>query len=541
MTKRILAMLLASLIFITSFPVQACAAESPYTVSLSADTDGKVLGVGDTVTVNVMVAGNDESVTGYNAYDLKLSYDTDYLILASSESADNGAEVTDTDGRIRVKGYGADKDFSTAAIALHFEVKAPGTANIGLTHAKIDLSDNAGLQNAPEATLAEKTVKISIDGFEVSAEGEGIGLDTNVATSSEDFVFWLNDYANYDYTVTVTIDGVDMTSKVTFNEETGEYTIPKNLIDGKIVITATRSPKTYTVTITGKDVTGEKTAEYNTDYTFKLEREEGYLYTVEITIGGEEYTGYNVEDDVYTIPGTDITGEIKIKVTKEEDDSNKVTVTFAGTGAKDGSGQKKTERGVEYPFKVKKKKGYTYSVTVYVDGKRTSYDYDYELDTYYILSENVTGNIVIVIGKIATVEVSEYITMDKQSMYLIVYNGIVSEGYVPKYDGQSMYWSDKYNAYAWLLASADSDKKVKKAAEEKITLAEGTAAASIDYSGNVNMSLQTDTADAQLVLEMYEGRHPLEFIEMQKLLNADIYSDKKLNVQDVMAIVKSIS
>ena len=541
MTKRILAMLLASLIFITSFPVQACAAESPYTVSLSADTDGKVLGVGDTVTVNVMVAGNDESVTGYNAYDLKLSYDTDYLILASSESADNGAEVTDTDGRIRVKGYGADKDFSTAAIALHFEVKAPGTANIGLTHAKIDLSDNAGLQNAPEATLAEKTVKISIDGFEVSAEGEGIGLDTNVATSSEDFVFWLNDYANYDYTVTVTIDGVDMTSKVTFDEETGEYTIPKDLIDGKIVITATRSPKTYTVTITGKDVTGEKTAEYNTDYTFKLEREEGYLYTVEITIGGEEYTGYNVEDDVYTIPGTDITGVIKIKVTKEEDDSNKVTVTFAGTGAKDGSGQKKTERGVEYPFKVKKKKGYTYSVTVYVDGKRTPYDYDYELDTYYILSENVTGNIVIVIGKIATVEVSEYITMDKQSMYLIVYNGIVSEGYVPKYDGQSMYWSDKYNAYAWLIASADSEKKVKKAAEEKITLAEGTAAGSIDYSGNVNMSLQTDTADAQLVQEMYEGRHPLEFMEMQKLLNADVYSDKKLNVRDVMAIVKSIS
>ena len=541
MTKRILAMLLASLIFITSFPLHACATESSYTVSLAVDTQDKVLGVGDTVAVKVMVAGNDESVTGYNAYDLKLSYDTEYLTLASSESADSGAEVTDTDGRIRVKGYGADKDFSTAAITLYFEVNAPGNASISLAHAKIDLSDNAGLQNAPEAALAEKTVKISIDGFEVAVEGEGVGLDTNVATSSEDFVFWLNDYANYDYTVTVTIDGVDMTSQVTFDEETGKYTIPKNLIDGKIAITATRSPKTYTVTITGQDVTGEKTAEYNTDYTFKLEREEGYLYTVEITIGGEEYTEYNVVGDVYTIPGTDITGEIKIKVTKEEDDSNKVTVTFAGTGAKDGSGQKKTERGVEYPFKVKKKKGYTYSVTVYVDGKRTPYDYDYELDTYYILSENVTGNIVIVIGKIPTLDVTEYITMDKQSMYLIVYNGIVSEGYVPKYDGQSMYWSDKYNAYAWLVASGDSDKKVKKAAEEKITLAEGTLAGSIDYSGNVNMSLQTDTADAQLVLEMYEGRHPLEFMEMQKLLNADVYSDKKLNVRDVMAIVKSIS
>lgn len=541
MTKRILAMLLASLIFITAFPKQARAAISPYTISLIADTQDKVLGVGDTVTVKVMVAGSDDSVTGYNVYDLKLSYDTEYLVLKSFVAADSSAEVTDTDGRIRVKGYGADKNFSTAAITMHFEVKAPGTANIGLTHAKIDISDNAGLQNAPEAALAEKTVKISIDGFEVVAEGEGVGLDTNVATGSADFVFWLNDYQNYDYTVTVKIDGVDMTSKVMYDNKTGKYTIPKTLIDGKVLIKAERTPKSYDIQYPQKDIECEGQPTYNTDYTFKLKREEGYLYTVEITVGGKEYTGYSVEDDTYTIPGTDISGDIVIKVKKEEDDSNKVAVTFAGTGAKDGSGQKKTERGVEYPFKIKKKKGYTYSVTVYVDGKRTPYDYNYELDTYYILSENVTGNIVIVIGKIATVEVSEYITMDKQSMCLIIYNGIVGEGQVPKYDGQSMYWSDKYNAYAWLVASVDSEKKVKKAAEEKITLAEGTAAGSIDYSGNVNMSIQTDTTDAQLVREMYEGRHPLEFTEMQKLLNADVYSDKKLNVRDVRAIVKTIS
>ena len=541
MTKRILAMLLASLIFITSFPLHACATESPYTVSLAADTLDKVLGVGDTVAVKVMVAGNDESVTGYNAYDLKLSYDTEHLTLASSESADSGVELTDTDGRIRIKGYGANKAFATAAVVLLFEVKTPGTANISLTHAKIDLSDNAGLRNAPEAVLAEKMVKISIDGFVVEVEGEGIGLDTNVATSSEDFIFRLNDYNNYDYTVTVTIDGVNMTSKVTFDGKTGTYTIPKSLIDGKIVIKAERTPKSHDIQYPKKDIECDGHPVYNTDYIFKLKREEGYLYTVEVAIGGKEYTGYSVNGDTYTIPGTDITGDIVIKVKKEEDDSTKVTVTFAGTGAKDGSGQKKTERGVEYPFTIKKKKGYTYSVTVYVDGKRTPYDYDYELDTYYILSEYVTGNIVIVIGKVATLEVTEYITMDKQSMYLIVFNGIVGEGQVPKYDGQSMYWSDKYNAYTWLVTSADSDKKVKKAAEEKITLAEGTAAGSIDYSGNVNLSLQTDTADAKLALEMYEGRHPLEFMEMQKLMNADVYSDKKLNVRDVMAIVKTIS
>ena len=131
--------------------------------------------------------------------------------------------------------------------------------------------------------------------------------------------------------------------------------------------------------------------------------------------------------------------------------------------------------------------------------------------------------------------------MDKQNMYLIVYNGAVSEGQVPKYDGRSMYWSEKYNAYAWLVVSTETEKKAKKTAEGKITLNEGSAAGEIDYSGNVNMTLQTDLEDARLVREMYEGKHSLDFMEMKKLLNADVYGDKKLNVRDVAVIVKGIS
>jgi len=196
---------------------------------------------------------------------------------------------------------------------------------------------------------------------------------------------------------------------------------------------------------------------------------------------------------------------------------------------------------VEYPFTIKRKKGYTYSVTVYVDGKRTSYDYDYELDTYYVLAENVTGNMVIVIGKIATIEILEYITLEKQNMYLVVFNGHVNEGDVPKYDGRSMYWSERYNAYAWLLTSPDTVKKVKTAAEKNITLNPGTPAGNIDYSGNVDMDLWVDAEDAELVWEMYQGQHSLDFMEMQKLLNADVYSDKKLSVRDVTAIVSQIS
>ena len=542
MRERILAMLLASLILITSFPMRTQAAEGNYTVSITSDSQGKILAPGDTAVVTVNVAGNNTSVTGYNAYDLKLSYDTQRLMLVSAETTDSGAEITDTDGRIRVKGYGDKKNFSTAAVVLTFKAQSPGTADVGITHAKIDINDNAGLYNAPEAALADKNVKITIDGFEVVVNGEGVVVDSYVATSSEDYVFRLADHKGYTYTVKVTIGGVDLTSKVTYNEETGEYTIPKELIDGLIEITVTKGEaEAYVVTITGSDVTGEKTAEYNTDYTFKLDREEDYIYTIQVTIGGEEYTGYTMEEDVYTIPGTDILGDIKIKVTKEMDYSNKAFIDFIGTGAKDGSGEKMTDKGVEYPFKIKRKKGYTYSVRVLVDGKRTSYDYDYELDTYYILAENVSGNITIVIGKVATVEVTEYVTLDEQSIYLIVYNGIVGEGQVPKYDGRSMYWSEKYNAYVWLVVSTETEKKAKKTAEGKITLNAGSAAGDIEYSGNVNMTLQTDIEDARLVREMYEGKHSLDFMEMQKLLRADVYADKKLNVRDVAAVINQIS
>lgn len=547
MTKRILPMILAALLLITSVPLPALAEENgssaKHTVSLTSDLVGNPIGVGDTVSVKVMVAGTDPSVTAYNAYDLKLSYDAELLTFVSGTAADSDAEITAENDRIRVKGYGPDKTCSTAAATLTFQAIKPGSTIVSLIHAKVDLSDNAGYRNAPDVPVKESTITVPIEGFEVQVEGEGIKVPggSYVVMSGEDFVFALEDHKLYDYEVTVTVDGVDITSVVKIDKKTGTYTIPKKEIDGVIKITVKRSPAVFTVTFTGSDVTGEKTAEYNTDYVFKLEREEDFLYTVKVTIGGEEYTGYDLVDDTYTIPGTDITGNIKIKVTKTEDDSNKAEVTFAGAGAKDGSGQKKTLKGVEYPFTIKRKKGYTYSVTVYVEGKRTSYDYDYELDTYYILADNVTGNITIVIGKVPTVEAVEYITLDEQSMFLILYNGIINEGQVPRYDGRSMYWSDSYNAYVWLVTSNGSEKKVKKEAEGKITVTEGTPAGSIDYSGNVNMTLRTDLADAELIREMYEGKHSLDFMEMQKLLSADIHPDRKVNVRDVMAIQKNIS
>lgn len=564
MAKRTLPILLAVLILMILLPMQAQAAgneDAQYTVTLTSDIQDKLvpeenfLAVGETFHVQVMVSGKDVSV--YNAYDLKISYDTDNLIFLAEESEavdPTRAEITDNNGRIRIKGYGDDKDVSVPAVTLVFETKATGIADVKFTTnqpLQIDISGNAGVDNAKRAATIQgkDAAELRIDGYKVITVGEGIKIPDGIAVSmpNDDFEFTLEETDIYTYELTVTSGDTDISDKVTYDETAKTYSIPwkdqdaNQLITGKIVITANRSPKEFSVTIKGDDVTGEEKACYNTDYTFQLNRESGYWYTVEVTIGGESYTEFDVKEDVYTIPGAAITGDIVINVSKEEDDSNKAQVTFAGAGAKDGSGQKKTYLGVEYPFTIKRKKGYTYSVTVYVDGKRTPYDYDYELDTYYVLDKNVTGNMVIVIGKIATIEVLEYITLEKQNMYLVVFNGHVNEGDVPKYDGRSMYWSERYNAYAWLLTSSDTVKKVKSAAEKNITLNPGVAADTIDYSGDVDKDQRVDKEDAKLVREMYQGKHSLEFMEMQKLLNADVYSDKKLSVRDVMAIVSQIS
>ena len=105
MIKRILSVLLAVLILINSVPLPARAEEgAKHTVRLTSDLDGKSIGIGDTVSVKVMVEGTDSSVTSYNAYDLKLSYDAEQLTFISGTAADKDAEITAENSRIRVKG-----------------------------------------------------------------------------------------------------------------------------------------------------------------------------------------------------------------------------------------------------------------------------------------------------------------------------------------------------------------------------------------------------------------------------------------------------
>lgn len=553
MKKRILSALLAFVLIVSALPVGGQAAESGgaaaqasirYSVSASP---GQTTDVGKTVIMYVTVSGGS-----YNAYDLALTYDAARLTYVSGQAADKGASVTEKNGSIRVIGYGGDKSASTAVVTLTFRTKAAGTAKVVISSAKIDAGANAPTKNAPSATIRRSTTQFIVQPQFTVKLDEGLASDSLSAAAGEDYTFRATDPLHYDYKPSAKIGGKDVTVK---DNGDGTYTIPGGEITGNITVKANRTPKTYKVTFKGEDLSGEKTAAYNTPYHFKLNRKAGYSYVLRVTIGGKSYTGYKAEDGGYVIPGAAITGDIVITAQKTKinpgggsssggsgggSSAKYVSVSFIGSGADDAVGKKTTRRGSEYTFRIDRKDDTDYDVSARVNGVTVKCTYDSKKDIYRIPGSAVTGDITITVTKGAPVEVNAYVTLDRQSMYLVTYSGSVADGHVPMYDGQNMYWSEAYNAYAWLVVSPADEKEVARAAQNSITIGEGEAAASIDYSGNVDLSGRIDGDDAHLDRDVYNAKYTLASMVMHKFLNADVNRDRKVDVKDAVWIVNRV-
>lgn len=547
MKKRILSSLLAFVMLLSALPMGVYAAETRYSVAASPD---QTTDAGKTVSMSVSVFGGM-----YNAYDLALTYDTARLTYVSGQAADKGASVTEKSGSIRVIGYGADKAASTAAVTLTFRTKAAGTAEVRISSAKIDAGANAPTKDAPLALIKNNTTRFTIQpGYTVTLE-EGLTADSLSAAAGEDYTFRATDPLHYDYKPSAKIGGKDVTDVTVKDNGDGTYTIPGSEINGNITVKANRTPKTYKVTFKGEDLSGENSAPYNTPYHFKLNRKAGYSYVLRVTIGGKSYTGYKAENGGYVIPGAAITGDIVITAQKTKINSGGtsggggssggssakyVSVNFIGSGADDAVGRKTTRRGSDYTFRIDRKDDTDYDVSARVNGVTVKCTYDSKKNIYRISGSEVTGDITITITKGAPVEVNVYVTLDKQSMYLVTYSGSVEDGHVPMYDGQNMYWSEAYNAYAWLVISSADEKEVVRTARNSIIIGEGEAAASIDYSGNVDLSGRIDVDDVHLDHDVYNARYTLVSMVMHKFLNADVNRDRKVDVKDAVWIVNRI-
>lgn len=519
--------------------VDVTAAEAPaftgYAVSASED---KTVAVGENAEVKVAVSNSNSAVTAYNAYDLTMTYDTDKLTYVSCTAADENAVVKeDVPGTIRVIGFGGDKTLDTAAATLTFQAKGVGDAEVKLTAAKVDIGSQAVGNDAPAAFLLDDTTVIKVTGYTVTL-GEGLTGESTVAPGA-DYTFTATDADNYDYVISATMGGETVTPKDNGN---GTYTVSG--VTGNLVINAAMTPKSYNVTVEGTgagDVTAADKATYNTDYTFTVTEDDNYTYTTTVTVGGKSCALGTPENGKYTIPGIDIKGDIVISVTKTVKPSSVVSVTKPDYV----KGNDTATKGQDYDFTVEKEEGYDYSEPTIKIGGQDVTDKLVKNDdgSYTIPGSSITGNITIEVTKTAavTVDVTEYITLNGKAMYLVTASGNFAEGQVAKYDGVSMFFSEKYNAYAYLVISADNLETVKAEAAAKVKVAEGTAAGTVDYTGDVNGTKVVDVNDAQLTYDMYNAKYEsFDAVSMLKFLNADVNGDKKVNVTDATAIVSLI-
>ena len=167
--------------------------------------------------------------------------------------------------------------------------------------------------------------------YTVTVNGTGSADVTAAANATylTAYTFTLTKDDKYTYEVAVTVDGAAYTP--TLNADGKTYTIAGADVTGNIVITVTKDLKPVTtteITFTGSgsaDVVGgtTQTAENGKDFTFTLNAEDGYDYTVKL---GEETLTPDA-DGKYTIPGAKLTGtDLTVTVEKTAKQTAEVNV-----------------------------------------------------------------------------------------------------------------------------------------------------------------------------------------------------------------------
>ena len=352
----------------------------------------KTVASGQIVEIPVTI-GNTAGETTYNAFDMKFSYDNTVLKLDMEKTNTEGYRVYPLSSTVRVQRYGKAAELGQA-LTLRFIAVGQGSGEVKVMSACVDTNANAIEFDAPDAIVLNNTTTITVSGYTVDLPDDfkRTDADGSVIEAGGNLTFVPKD-PNYDYTVTVTVGGVEATPTI---GEDGTYTVPN--VNGNVVVTSTKTPKSFNVTL-GDNTTGAATATYMKDYTFKLTPEDGYTYNMAVTIGGKDYTGFAAQanDDgttTYTIPGADVTGDIVISSNKQVKLPATFTVTFEGTGAGDAKGESTVQEKTDYTFTVDKKANFEYTITATMGGKDVTVT-EGENNTYTI--SNVSGDLVITI------------------------------------------------------------------------------------------------------------------------------------------------
>jgi hypothetical protein len=198
--------------------------------------------------------------------------------------------------------------------------------------------------------------------------------------------------------------------------------------------------------------------------------------------------------------------------------------------------------GQDFTFELNEEEGYVYTVMLGDEALKAV------SGVYTIPGDKLTGAaLTITITKEVytfnpEVSVSQYIQLDGTVMWLVT--ATEGENKLAYGEGNTMFWSDKYNAYCYLVVSAQGEEDVLAAAKAAIVAADEEATVTaIAYDYDVNQTNGTvDVNDAQLTYDMYQAKKYSGFtaVTMDKFLEADVNGDKIVNVDDAAAVVAQL-
>ncbi|MBD9226076.1 MAG: hypothetical protein EGQ48_02390 [Clostridiales bacterium] len=531
------------------------ASTEPEGYAVAASTVNPPITVNENAQVALKISNKD--VTTYNAYYMEVSYDTNIL---TYKSINTDAAVTDNNGTLKIAGYGADKTCGTDNIVLTFTGKTTGEAKVTVTSAKVDVKANAAEKDAPDATITTKTATITVGGYQVTLPDAFTGKGT--ANPGQDYTFTAKDLSKkYDFTGSTmggeTVEVIDNGG--------GTYTV-KN-VSGELVINATEK---VAINLSGDAVNtivnkswGEATeVDAGKELSFTAQLEPGKELVV--TVNGKVVAGSNRPGFMfYNIAADQVTGtELNIVVNYKAADQ--ATIIESGTAwnkvgnlSRKGWTQSgdKVDAGATLDFFFKPETGKTINdYVIRANGADCMYTKVGSRYKVTIPAEIITAGATVTINfdyaatpePTITVDVSEYLRLDNQSIFLITAAcDKLTTGKVLAYDGNQMYWSAKYNksngAYAWLVISNKSLEEVKAEAKAAITAVDG-AKVEIAYTGDVNLTNAADINDAQLVWNMYNAEYSdFQKVNVRKFLEADMTADGKLDTADAAAIIARIT
>lgn len=542
--KRWFSGLLAAVMVLLLLPASASGTESFYAYLYSNPTTA----VGETALVGLYLGQNSTSQE-YNTYFFQIDYDAEKLTFTSATIGSNGdiPDIINNNsdaGLLTIGGYG--KTRSDSFITLNFNVKAAGEATVKLVKAQMDVRANAAkdAQTASVPAGQSNTVTILCGGFPVVLPDCATGAA--YVTENGDYTFTADPGYDYGFSATVNDEKVDI-----INNDDGSYTIEN--VTGKLVIKANSTPtvKTYAVTVKGDgsgDVSAPTSAKHGQNYTFTVTQAANYDYAVAVTVNGLPVTctvSNSGSRYTYTIPAKSVTGPVVITV-KKAPQSGTTQIVLTGSGAADvwkGVTSYTVKSGEAFTFGINHQEGFDYTVTVMAGEKTLTLQRNAEnASTYTIPGDCITGGIIMVsITKTAqlamTVDAAEYVKLiNGNAVWLIT---AVPETKLPAtkslyYDDTAMFWSEKYEAYAWLLVDKGTAAGIAATAKSAISV-KGNSTVSVSYGGDVNGTGHIDINDAQYIYDLYNAKHSA--LDMEKFLRCDVNGDCRVNVEDVRMVV----